>query len=78
MAKGIVAACPPGTGTAEEKVAACSQGTEYLFLNLLRNPGIDSWPGGLVQQPYLPYRPARLHRLAEAILSNQFLFLTIY
>jgi hypothetical protein len=39
------------------------------FAILLRGPGIDSQPGGPVQQPYLTYRPARLHRLAESIDS---------
>ncbi len=33
-----------------------------VFINLFRSPGIDSQPGGLVRQPYLAYRPARLHR----------------
>ncbi len=32
-----------------------------LFVNLLRSPRIDNQPGGLVGQPYLSYRPARLH-----------------
>jgi hypothetical protein len=27
-----------------------------------RSPGIDYQPGGQVRQPYLSYRPARLHR----------------
>jgi hypothetical protein len=40
---------------------------EPEFVNLLRRPGIDLKPGGLVQQPYLAYRPARLHRLAASI-----------
>jgi hypothetical protein len=35
--------------------------------------GIDSKPGGLVQQPYLLYQLTRLHRLAESIPPNQFL-----
>ncbi len=30
----------------------------------IREPGINSQPGGPVQQPYLLYRLARLHRLA--------------
>ncbi len=34
---------------------------EPKFVNLLRSPGIDSQP----VQPYLTYRPARLHRLAR-------------
>ncbi len=37
------------------------------FVNLLRGPGIHSQPGGPVWQPYLKYRPAGLHRLAESI-----------
>jgi hypothetical protein len=32
---------------------------EPVFVNLLRNPGIDSQPGGPVRQPLLTYRPAR-------------------
>ncbi len=32
-----------------------------------KKPGIDSQPGGPVQQSYLLYRLARLHRLAESI-----------
>ncbi len=44
---------------------------EPAFLNLLRNPRIDS-QSRPVRQPYLSYRPARLHRLAESILRNRF------
>ena len=42
---------------------------EPVFVNLLFSPGIDSQPGagGPVRQPYLSYRPAKLHRLAESI-----------
>jgi hypothetical protein len=40
---------------------------EPVFVYLLRSPGIDSKPGGPVQQPYLTYRPAGPHRLAESI-----------
>ena len=40
---------------------------EPEFVNILRSPGIDSQPGGSVRQPYLTYRPAWLHRLAESI-----------
>jgi len=36
---------------------------EPVFVSLLRNPGIDS-------QPYLTYRPARLHWPAESIPRN--------
>ncbi len=35
--------------------------------------GIDSQHGGPVRQPYLLYRLARLHRLAELIPQNRFL-----
>jgi hypothetical protein len=38
-----------------------------------KEPGIDSQPGGPVRQPYLLYRLARLHRLAEMIPLNRFL-----
>jgi hypothetical protein len=38
-----------------------------------KEPGIDSQPGGPVRQPYLLYRLARLHRLAESMPWNQFL-----
>jgi hypothetical protein len=37
-----------------------------------RSPGIDSQPGGPVRQPYLTYRTARLHWLAESNPWNQF------
>jgi hypothetical protein len=50
--------------------------TEPVSVNFLRRPGIDSQPVGpvrLVRQPYLTYRPARLHRLAESIPWNRFL-----
>jgi hypothetical protein len=43
------------------------QTPEPVFVELLRSPRIDSQPGGPVRQPYLTYRPARLHRLAESI-----------
>ncbi len=41
--------------------------TEPVFAKLLRSLRIDSQPGGPVRQPYLPYRPARLHRFLESI-----------
>ncbi len=44
-----------------------------VFVNLLRSPEIDSRPGGPVQQPYLTYRRAGLHRLAESLPRNRFL-----
>jgi hypothetical protein len=44
-----------------------------IFVNFLWSPGIDSQPGGPVRQPYLTYRPARLHRLAKSISWNRFL-----
>jgi hypothetical protein len=37
------------------------------FVNHLRIPGVDSQPCGLIRQPYLSYRSARLYRLAESI-----------
>jgi hypothetical protein len=46
---------------------------EPVFVNLLRSPEIDSQPGGPVRQPYLSYRPAMLHRLAESNPRNRFL-----
>ncbi len=46
---------------------------EPEFVNILRSPGIDSQHGGQVRQPYLTYRPARLHRLAESTPWNRFL-----
>ncbi len=46
--------------------------SEPEFVNILRSPGIDSQPGGPVRQPYLAYRSARLHRLAESIPWNRF------
>jgi hypothetical protein len=46
--------------------------SEPKFVNLLRSPGIDSEPSGLVKQPYLTYWPARLHRLSESIPWNRF------
>jgi len=47
--------------------------TEPVFGNLLRSPEIDSRPCGPVQQTYLTYRPAGLHRLAESLPRNRFL-----
>ncbi len=58
----VVPQHPPGGG-----------GEEPVFVNLLWSPGIDSKPGVPVRQPYLSYRPARLHRLAESIHRNRFL-----
>ncbi len=34
-------------------VCVCDTGSEPVFVNLLRSPGIDSQPGGPVRQPYL-------------------------
>jgi hypothetical protein len=42
-----------------------SKKSEPAFVNLLRGPGIDSQPGRPVRQPYLSYRPARLHRVSS-------------
>ncbi len=47
--------------------------TEPLFVNLLRSSEIDSQPGWPLRQPYLSYRPARVHMLAESIPRNPFL-----
>ncbi len=41
--------------------------SEPEFVNLLRSSGNDSQHGGPVRQPFLTYRPARLHRQAESI-----------
>jgi hypothetical protein len=38
-----------------------------------KEPGNDSQLGGTVRQPYLTYRPVRLHRLAESIPSNRYM-----
>jgi hypothetical protein len=46
---------------------------EPVFVNLIKSPEIDSRSGGPVQQPYLTYRPAGLHRLAESLPRNRFL-----
>jgi hypothetical protein len=46
---------------------------EPVFVGLSRSRGIDSQPGGPVRQPYLWYRPARQHTLAEWISRNRFL-----
>jgi hypothetical protein len=46
---------------------------ETVFVNLLRSPGINSQPDGPVQQPYLSYRPAMLHRQVESNPRNRFL-----
>ncbi len=47
--------------------------TEPVFVNHLRSAGIDSQPGRPVQQLYLKYRLARLHRLVESIPWNRLL-----
>jgi hypothetical protein len=61
--------------TLEQKERKCfsRRCPEPVFLNLLRSPGIDSQTGGPVRHPYLTYRPARLHRLAESIPWNRLL-----
>ncbi len=47
---------------------------EFVFVNLLRTPGIDSpAASGPVRQPYFVLSAARLHRLAESIPRNWFL-----
>ncbi len=45
------------------------QNSEPEFVNLLWSPGIDSRPGGTERKPYLKYRPAKRHRLAESFLG---------
>ncbi len=59
-------------GISQYFVSVGDVGSEPVFVDLLRSPGIDSQPGGSVRQPYLTLRPARQHRLAESIpaLSN--------
>ncbi len=42
----------------------------FIFKRCLISPGIDSLPGGPVPEPYLSYRPARLHRLAKRLLGS--------
>ncbi len=39
--------------------------TEPKFVNHLRSQGIDSQPARPVRQPFLTYRPAGLHKLAD-------------
>jgi hypothetical protein len=41
--------------------------TRARICKTFKEPGIDSQPGGPVQQPYFLYQLARLHRLAESI-----------
>ncbi len=49
--------------------SSCLGTPETVFVNLLRNSGIDNTEG----KPYLLYRPTRLHRLAESIPRTRFL-----
>ncbi len=52
---------------------------EPVFVILLRSPGIDPLSGGPERQPYMSYRPTRLHRLTESISRNRFLgFINVY
>jgi hypothetical protein len=46
---------------------------ELVFVDLLWSPRIDSQAGVPVRQPYLSYRPDKLHRLAKSIPRNRFL-----
>ncbi len=62
----------PWLGPKEKGRVAICETTEPVFANLLRSPRIDSQTGGMVRQPYLLYRPARLHRLAKSIPRNRF------
>jgi hypothetical protein len=50
-----------------------STGLRARICKPFKEPRIDSQPGGPVRQPYLFYRPARLHRLAESILRSRLL-----
>ncbi len=68
----LLHACPQ-TVTWAVLPSKISVSSEPVFVDLLRSPGIDSHPGGPVRQPYLSYRPARLHRLAKSIPQNRFL-----
>ncbi len=45
---------------------------ELVFVDLLWSPRIDSQAGVPVRQPYLSYRPDKLHRLAKSIPRNRF------
>jgi hypothetical protein len=47
--------------------------SELVFVDLLWSPRIDSQAGVPVRQPYLSYRPDKLHRLAKPIPRNRFL-----
>ncbi len=47
--------------------------SEPVFVNIFKEPRYRFQPGGPVRQPYLTYRPSRLHRLAESISWNLFL-----
>ncbi len=47
--------------------------SKIVFVDLLWSPRIDSQAGVPVQQPYLSYRPDKLHRLAKSIPRNRFL-----
>jgi hypothetical protein len=53
-------------------VSEAASDPEPVFLDLLRSPGIDCQPGGPVRQPYLLYRTAKLHGLAESISRYRF------
>ncbi len=56
-------AFPPCMSLFPLKKSLHTKDPEPEFVILLRSPGIDSQPGGPLRQPYLTYRPARLHRL---------------
>ncbi len=59
----------PATASSFIPLFSLSQPETSMF-KLLGSPGIDSQPGGPLRQPYLTYRPARLHMLAELILCS--------
>ena len=72
----LVSDIPAGDGKLVNLYLRCSSHRvfpEPVFVNLLWSPGVDSQPDGTVQQPYLSYRPARLHCLVESIPRNRFL-----
>ncbi len=61
----------PGPGINAKESILPAYIAEPVFVNLfLRSPEIDSQPGEPERQPYLPYRFARLLRLAIPGLHN--------
>jgi hypothetical protein len=61
-----------GQSKSAEPVFVNVSGAQYLIpRNRIRHPKMKS--GGPVREPYLSYRPARLHRLVESIPWNRYL-----